>query len=155
MPLTTTRRLTTLATLTLIALTLGACGETEFKYDSASYFPEDWKSSYTQISGCSASKSTPHGGNYVQIWADPNSKGSFGTDVAVPEGGVLLKPQFEDSSCETLAAFTVMRRRPDDGGDKWDWQRVEADGSISGTGKQPFCISCHQACNPDTERCTP
>lgn len=141
--------------LAIFAMSLSACGETEFVYNSASFFKEDYQTSYTKISDCT--KSSTHGGDYVKVFADDNAAQAYSTGgAAVKEGGVIVKPQYADDGCTELTSIKVMRKgaagTAADKGD-WQWQDVSNDGSITSEGQIGFCISCHTGCAMDDYRC--
>jgi hypothetical protein len=138
-------------------LALSACGDS-FSYDAASYFPEDWQDTYTEQVGCK--QSSTHGDDYVIVYTSPEATAAY-TDraQAMPEGAVILKEQFSDSSCSTLSAITSMRKLADGedtaNGD-YGWQRVESDGTVAFSGAQPGnCSTCHSACPDGDFLCEP
>lgn len=137
----------TAALLIATALTAAACGGggDEFAYDSSSYFPENYQSAYSALPAFDCTPSPTHGGDHVRIWVSPELKAFYeGAEEAAANGGVVVKSQYSDSSCSTLSALTVMRRDSEKP-TGWEWQRVEADGSIALSGAPDACTSCHSS----------
>lgn len=131
------------ALLTLVT-GLTACGGEAFEYDSASYFPEDWETSYTKLETLDCEQSSTHGGEYVQVWVNDTAAPSYdAAGATAEEGAVIIKPQYTDDACSELSAITVMRKAASG----WEWQRVEADGAVAFSGENSTCSDCHSACN--------
>ena len=135
-----------LSSLTL--LFVSACG-VEYSHSAEAYFVEDWNTAYTKVSNCK--QSATHGGEYVEIWVDDNASTGYADRMEViPSNAIVLKAQYSDSGCTTSSAFTVMRKNTDEAAttaEHWDWQRVEADGSVTFSGQQPGnCSNCHTNC---------
>ena len=149
-----TRSLLATLVVGLSLMLLSACGETEFVYNSASFFKQDYETSYTKISDCT--KSPTHGGDYVKVFADSNAAQAYSGGDPVKEGGVVVKPQYADDGCTELTSIKAMRKGPagtaPDKGD-WEWQDVGEDGSISSEGQLGGCISCHTGCPLGDFRC--
>ncbi len=124
--------------------TLGACG-TEFTYDSNSFFPEDYRSSYTKHTKHDCTASPTHGGDHVRIWLSDEIKPAYEGDAEAPEGAVALKEQFSDEDCEDLTSITVFKKKSaSETG--WEWQRIQEDGSVEFTVDKNFCSDCHTSC---------
>lgn len=145
--------------LLFVGLIFGAsaCGSDEFAYDSGSFFPENWESTYTQVENCK--KSAVHSGPYVAVWADAAGAPLYdGTDSAraADEGTIIVKPQYSDEGCTNLTAVTVMRKgKPGTAADKGDWeyQNLKGDGSIVEEGQVGYCVSCHTGCSDKDYLC--
>ncbi len=125
---------------------LSACGDS-FSYDGNSYFPEDWASTYVKKTDCK--ESATHSGDYVIVHTSPDASDAYSDRAgAMPVGAVILKEQFADSGCSDFTAITAMKKLEDGAsathGD-YDWQRVEADGSIALEGAQSTCSGCHSS----------
>lgn len=123
------------------------CGEDEVVYNPDSLYPENWESTYIKKKSCA--KSATHGGQYVEVWVNPEGEASFDDrTVKVPAEAVYLKPQFEDSECKTRTWWTSMKPRTvaEDGKVTWYWQRSELDGTLSVNGDDGFCNGCHLGC---------
>lgn len=127
--------------LVAASATLGACG-TEFNYDSASFFPEDYQSAYAKQAKHDCTASPTHGGDFVRVWLSPEIKPSYDGDVAVPEGAVALKEQFADDACEELISITTFRKKTASP-TGWEWQKIQEDGSVEFTQEENSCSSCH------------
>ncbi len=135
-----------LSTLTL--LFVSACG-VEYSHSADAYFVEDWTSAYTKVSNCK--QSATHGNNYVEVWVDDNAaEGYTDRSKVIPKDAIVLKAQYSDAGCSTASAWTVIRKNTEEAATEaanWDWQRVEADGSVTFSGQQPGnCSNCHTNC---------
>lgn len=144
------RTIRALLLLLVTGLGVSACGE-EYTYDQASFFPQDWESSYTKVVNCK--KSAIHSGPYVAVWADSSGVDLYKGDdkaVAAPEGTVIVKPQYSDDGCTDLTAITVMRKgspgtAPEKG--DWEYQNITGEGEIAEEGQVGYCINCHTGCS--------
>lgn len=132
----------------LIAGALAACGaeeDPEFVYDSNSFFPEDYKTSYSKLSKYDCTKSADHGNDYVKVWVSPEIKPAYDQKgTAAPEGSVVLKEQFLDDECTDFNRITVMKR-DSSSANGWQWQRIFENGEVEFTVEDNFCVSCHAA----------
>ena len=129
----------------LVLTALSACG-TEFNYDSTSFFPEDYRSAYTQHDKHDCTVSPTHGGARVKIWLSPEVAPAYGEgDGEAPEGAVAIKEQFADEECEELSSITAFKKDAASAGG-WQWQRVQEDGSVEFSGEQASCSGCHASC---------
>lgn len=135
------------AFIVVCGVVLAGCGDAEIVHNPDSFFPEDWKSTYKKKKACT--KSPTHGGQYVEVWVNPEGEAAFDDrSRVVPLEAVFLKPQFEDSDCTEPTWWTVMKPKEvaADGKVTWIWQRAELDGSLSINGEGGFCNSCHVGC---------
>ncbi|TPV95750.1 MAG: hypothetical protein B7733_08385 [Myxococcales bacterium FL481] len=124
---------------TLALTVLFGCG---YRHDSNAFFVENWSSEYEIVNSCEPTNH-PRGG-HMEVWIDPSGFAAFTAGEPLPDGSVLLKPQWdESSSCsDDPDLYTVMRAKT---GNAWDWQTVGRKGDIEETNAGD-CSSCHATC---------
>ena len=112
-------------------------------------FDANWTTTYHEVTFCE--RSPDHGLRYVRIFADDAALGPYlDRDRPFPELSVVIKPEYSDPNCESLALVTAMRREAGsdaEGGD-WHWQTVGADNAVSEDGIIASCRTCHASCGP-------
>lgn len=137
----------------LTALSVSGCAS----WDPATFFPEDYQASYTQVHDCK--KGAHPRGDYVITWVNPVGKDAFEQGkTPLPEGTILVKSQFSDDRCTTQTRFTVMKKgaagTAPDAGD-WFWQLVDdTGGSRECCDGRNGCVSCHTPCKSSDWVCT-
>lgn len=129
----------------------GDAGVTDTGSTDNAPFPADYRASYTEVRGCRSS-SGDHALNYVRVLADPPSLAPYrDREAPFPEGGVVLKEEFEDfdPTCSgPIKLWSVMIRRPASEATEtlgWRWYEVNPDRAITSE-NLPRCIGCHMAC---------
>lgn len=135
----------------LSVLTLTACGDNsnDFTLSPDAFFASDWETSYQKLDKLDCSKSPTHGSQWVKVYYDSAAAPAYnGEGGALPDGAVVIKPQFSDDACETMTWITAMKK-DSSAPSGWVWQRAEADGTLSINGQNDFCINCHMACPND------
>jgi hypothetical protein len=102
--------------------------------------------------------SIEHDGVQITVHTSPGAEAAY-TAGTYPfaEGTVIVKPETDDPDCAVPIEFTAMRKlatgaAPADG--DWEWQRVDADGTVLETGSLPRCVSCHRSCADRDYACT-
>jgi len=132
-----------LASIAALVIGCGGGGEAEFVYDSASYFPENYETTYQELAGFGCEQSPTHGGDYVRILVSDEALPAY-DGMEIPDGAVITKPQYSDAGCTTLTSITVMQK--DSAAESgWQWQTVGADGAVGDSGQVQFCVDCHAA----------
>jgi hypothetical protein len=152
-----TRALSTslLATSCLLA----ACGseQPDYVHSSSALFDEDWRSAYTRVVTCKPSPT--HNADHVETWVSAGAADAYrDRTLEFPTGAVVLKAQYGGPGCDDQeVAFTVMKKLVDGPVtqlDDWDWQRVEADGSLGFDPESSgFCGDCHMGCDQGSFMC--
>ena len=149
-----------LALLVPVALcALAACGEElpEYTHSSAALFDEDWRTQYTRVVTCK--ESPTHNVNHIETWVSADALEAYQDRTRTfPLGSVVLKAQYDGPGCDDQeVAFTVMKKLVEEPAtelEHWDWQRVEADGSLGYDPVSPgFCGDCHTGCNQGSFMC--
>lgn len=127
-----------------------ACGDNaaDFTISSDAFFASDYETSYKQLEKLDCTKSDTHGGTYVKVYLSDDAKTAYDADTALPDGAILVKPQYSDDTCSTLAAITAMKKDSSTESG-WVWQRAEADGTLAIDGQSSSCIGCHTNCMND------
>ena len=153
-----------------IVITLSLFSSACTGWDEEVAFPEDFQNSYTQIIPCEPSQHvkavsaktwvSPQG---VDVWnqlveAHQSMMGEMmggmmggmmadeGMMPAFAPGTVVVKAQYSDANCSTLAGYTAMEKL-DEGaspslGD-WKWQFTDENGSCSDCNAGAGCSGCH------------
>ena len=91
---------------------------------------------------------SPHG-EYVQIWANTIAKEFFDiaqTDDLLPEGSIIVKEGYSDSSGSELNKITIMKKINgfDPEHNDWFWANYNEGGGLGGAnGSVSSCYSCH------------
>jgi len=135
----------------LATLALTACGDNsnDFTLSSDAFFASDWETSYQKLDKLDCSQSPTHGSQWVKIYYDDAAAPAYnGEGGELPDGAIVIKPQFSDDACETMTWITAMKKDSSTPSG-WVWQRAEADGTLSINGQNDFCINCHTGCPND------
>ena len=111
-------------------------------------FPVDYAATYQEVRNCR--KSADHDLDWIRVLADPVARLPYATrDTDVPDGGVLLKEEYEfdDDVCAgPVIGWTVMIKdssKTDRLG--WSWQKVDLDRNITELDADR-CVNCHDGC---------
>jgi len=141
--------------LTVMSLVgLSGCGG----WDDEASFPENYSASYVKLHEC---KESAHpAANYVITWLSPEGEQAWqqmmegmmgGAEPGpLPTGTVLVKAQYNDSSCSDLSGYTAMEQlepgaKPELGDFKW--QFLDSDGSCNNCDAGSSCSGCHTTPN--------
>lgn len=119
----------------------------EVQVDPNAFFPQEYKTSFSQLGGCRVSST--HSDPYYLLHITATSKDAFNAGMDLPEGTVLVKTQFNDKDCTDFSRWTVMKKREagfDTVNHDWEWQNVDGEGQIAETGKIGYCANCHKPC---------
>jgi len=135
-----------------LLLSLSACGG----WDDEAAFPENYSATYTKLHEC---KPSAHpAASYVLTSLSPEGSEAWSAMMegiaggaepsALPEGTVLVKSQYSDSSCSDLTGYTAMEQlapatSPALG--DFRWQFLDADGSCNNCDAGASCAGCHTA----------
>lgn len=104
-------------------------------------FPADYTSSYVEVRDCR--RSPEHDLSFMKVWTSPDATGPYQSRVGMfPEGAVVLKEEYSDSSCTDRLGWTVMRREAG----RWRWQEVLPDRTVLEDGPLAHCQACHEPC---------
>ncbi len=120
------------------------------------FFPLDFANTYVETRDCRLS--ADHFPN-VRVYVNPSSATAYVDSVnPLPEGTVCVKPMYNDDSCTVVIRYEAMRKGPPGTapatGD-WEWQVVDASGSVTESGQIARCVSCHTLCKgPRDFTCT-
>ena len=139
----------------LLATFLASCGGTTepTPTDAASgadvvqpAFPADYESVWQEARSCR--QSHEHDLHFVRVFASPEAEGPYKTlDTPYPTGSTLLKVEYDDDTCETAVAYTVMHREPagySPATFDWRWQQLDAERKVTLDEQfPPKCIACH------------
>jgi Cytochrome P460 len=131
----------------ILAFGIAGC---EVEVNPNAFFPQEYDTSFTQVGGCRTSST--HSDPYYTIHITKSSADAFKAKMALPEGTVLVKTQYEDNDCSDFSRWTVMKKREagfDPDNFDWEWQNVDGEGQIAETGKLGYCATCHKPC-PDS-----
>lgn len=96
------------------------------------------------------SQASPHKGKYFHVYMTDSGVGIIKNGKGVyPEGTVIVKEKFSDSTAKTTELFTVMVKRQKgfnpDGGD-WEYFVISGDAKkITQRGKIESCMNCHDS----------
>ncbi|MCO4763058.1 MAG: cytochrome P460 family protein [Myxococcales bacterium] len=138
---TSTERLTRLALIALLATAAGCASE----LDSNAYFPKTYTSDYAKIVKCE--KSGAHGGKYVTTYVTKDAETPWkNKSYPFSEGTVFVKVGHSDSACSDISGYFAMKKLAAGSGGKagdWDWQSLDADGQVTGSGQLGGCTGCH------------
>lgn len=129
-------------------------------------FTENFRATYKKVASCK--KSAHPQADYIETWMSPAGKATWDamavqlanqdtSTVVFPEDTVFVKAQFEDSACEDLVNFTVMKKLKEGTATKygdWKWQFVGDDGACFNCDAATDCSGCHSGCKPAPFMCT-
>jgi hypothetical protein len=120
--------------------TVGGC----YSYEQGTYFPENYRQTYTQVTPCRVSEE--HSSPYYLMHVNKEAVDMFKkSGQPYAPGTVMVKGQFDDKECNNLQRWTVMRRHKTG----WHWQNVKKNGKIAEQGKVAYCMDCHENCDND------
>lgn len=88
-------------------------------------------------------------GSHVQIWLNDDAYDviAAGAGGELPDGSILVKEGYSDSSGATVNAVTVMKKIAGydaEHGD-WFWVNYDLDGSVNLYGQVSGCYGCHSS----------
>jgi len=132
--------------LAFVPVLLFAIAGCEVQVDPNAFFPQDYKTSMTQLGACRVSST--HSDPYYQLHITTTSKDAFNGGMDLPEGTVLVKTQYNDKDCTDFSRWTVMKKQAtgfDSTSFDWEWQNVDGQGQIAEEGKLGYCKNCHNS----------
>ncbi|MCO4762597.1 MAG: hypothetical protein KC502_13885 [Myxococcales bacterium] len=152
-----------LTSLLVLGTALSGCAS----WEPEVVFPENYRSTYKKVASCT--KSAHPAANYIETWISPDGSdawsalavqlaaGDTETTAVLPEGMVIVKVQYDDSKCQTLANYTAMKKlavgaAPDVG--DWNWQFVDENGECNDCASGASCAGCHKSCGPAPLMCS-
>lgn len=149
--MTARRLLTLVVVLGSGAIGSGGCDPVE------PFWAEDFERAMPEVRDCRLSPAE-HDGFYIRVFANPEARTAY-VDGVYPfaEGTLLVKGEYEDDACTTLARVSSMRKLaagadPDLG--DWAWQRTDTRGRVLDDTAVRSCAGCHAACDARDRACT-
>lgn len=160
-----------------VALSVGSCGPGESPPAVTALVPTRYDQ-FVEVRGCRptiehlAGMTSGAPTTHVRVLSSPESASAYQANaMTLPAGTVVIKEEFNDDSCATVTAWTVMRKEHgyDPSHGDWHYQRVRADyreradgsleravGAVLEDGRVSRCISCHErpACLARDYMCT-
>lgn len=142
---------TTIACAALFCLEVACGGDDAPPPPDTAFFSPTWEHDLAEVRDCR--RSVDHALRFIRVLADDAARPAYvGRDRPFPVGSLVLKAEYDDESCTSIAGFTAMRKeaagsRP--GAGDWSYQETDASRNVlssDGAG----CVSCHRACEaPD------
>jgi hypothetical protein len=120
-------------------------------------YPANFESDFVEVRDCRLSPAE-HDGYYIRVLAPEDIAPAYvAGEYPFPEGALLVKAEYDDEECSTLARVSAMLKLAE--GDAldlfdWQWQRTDQDGEVLTETPARSCAGCHATCEASDYACT-
>lgn len=139
--------------LLVVAAAFAACAQVD-NPNAEVVIPSDYKMSFAEVRNCRSS--IDHDLAFVVVRVRSELAPDYNSGpYPFPQGTLVVKEQYSDSSCRNLSGYSVMRKEGAGyfpaGGD-WQYYALDAYGGVVSNGKNARCANCHAMCGANRDR---